>query len=58
MVFCNAVHHQFCHCEEAQRANVGPKGMPVVQSPGTILVTAAQIGEWYQEIATSLRSSQ
>jgi len=28
------------------------------ESPGTMLVTAAQIGRWYQEIATSLRSSQ
>jgi len=28
------------------------------QSPGKMLVLAVQIGEWYQEIATSLRSSQ
>ena len=28
------------------------------ESPGTMFVTAQQVDEWYQEIATSLRSSQ
>ena len=28
------------------------------ESPSTMFVTAQQVDEWYQEIATSLRSSQ
>ena len=33
---------------------MGPKGMPVVQSPGTMSVPAHQVDEWYQEIPTGL----
>ena len=34
-----------CHCEPVRRL--------AWQSPGTKYVSAVQIGEWYQEIATS-----
>jgi len=46
-----AVSIEACHCEK--QSDVGLKGMPVVQSPGTMLIFAVQYDALYQEIATS-----